>query len=63
MSTQSEIERIAEQVIEEHNQSEDFKDRFLKFYQNTIEDNLGNTSLDRLIDSVELPEEDELDGS
>lgn len=63
MSSQIDTERIAEKVMEEHNQSDEFKDRFLNFYKNTIEDNLGNTSLDRLIDNVELPEEDELDGS
>jgi predicted transcriptional regulator len=63
MSSQSEIEEIADKVIDEYDQSEDFKDRFLNFYENTVENNLGSTSLERLIDNVELSEEEELDGS
>lgn len=63
MSSQSEIEEIADKVMDEYDQSEDFKDRFLNFYENTVENNLGSTSLERLIDNVELPEEEELDGS
>lgn len=63
MSSKSEIEEIADKVMEEYDQSEDFKDRFLNFYENTVENNLGSTSLERLIDNVELSEEEELDGS
>lgn len=63
MSSQSEIEQIADKVIDEYDQSKAFKDRFLNFYENTIENNLGSTSLERLIDNVELSEEEELDGS
>lgn len=62
MSSKIDIERIADKVMEEHNQSDQFKDRFLQFYQNTVEDNLGTNDLGGLIDRVELPEEDELDG-
>ena len=61
MTTQSDIEEIAEKAMEKHDQSDDFKDRFMNFYVNTVENNLGNTSLERLIDSVELSEEDKLD--
>jgi hypothetical protein len=63
MAEQPDIEEIAEEVMNEYNQSEEFKDRFMTFYENTVENNLGNTSLERLIDNVELPEEDQLDGS
>lgn len=63
MSSQSKIEEIADKVMDEYDQSEDFKDRFLNFYENTVENNLGSTSLERLIDNVELSEEEELDGS
>jgi predicted transcriptional regulator len=63
MTSQSEIEEIADKVMDEYDQSEDFKDRFLNFYENTVENNLGSTSLERLIDNVELSEEEELDGS
>lgn len=62
-TTPSEIEQIAKQVTERHGQSEDFKERFVTFYDNTITNNLGGTSLERLIDSVDLPEGEELDGS
>jgi len=61
MTSQSEIEEIADKVMDEYDQSEDFKDRFLNFYENTVENNLGSTSLERLIDNVELSEEEELD--
>jgi len=63
MAEQPEIEEIADQVMDEYNQSEEFKDRFMNFYENTIENNLGSTSLERLIDNVELHEEEQLDGS
>jgi hypothetical protein len=63
MSSQSEIEEIADQVMDGYDQPEDFKNRFLNFYENTVENNLGSTSLERLIDNVELSEEEELDGS
>jgi len=61
MTTRTEIEEIAEKAMEKYDQSDDFKDRFMNFYVNTVENNLGNTSLERLIDSVELSEEDKLD--
>lgn len=63
MASRSEVEKIAEEVIENQNQPDEFKDRFMNFYENTVENNLGGTSLQRLIDNVELPEEEELDGS
>ncbi|MDZ7735942.1 MAG: CxC ATPase DNA modification system associated small protein [Gammaproteobacteria bacterium] len=63
MTDQRDIEEIADEILEEYDQSEDFKDRFMNFYENTVENNLGGTSLERLIDNVELSEEEELDGS
>lgn len=60
---QSEIEKIAEEVMEKHEQSEKFKKRFIKFYENTVNNNLGGTSLERLIDNVELSEEEKVNGS
>lgn len=63
MADQPDIEEIAEEVMDEYNQSEEFKDRFMTFYENTVENNLGSTSLERLIDNVELLEEEKLDGS
>ena len=63
MSEQRDIEEIADEVLDRYDQSEDFKDRFMNFYENTVENNLGGTSLERLIDKVELSEEEELDGS
>jgi len=63
MAEQPDIEEIAERVMDEYNQSEEFKDRFMNFYENTVENNLGSTSLERLIDNVELPEEEKLNES
>lgn len=62
MDIDPEINRIAEKVTSEYGQSDDFKNRFLKFYENVIENNLGSDSLERLINNVELPESEELDG-
>jgi hypothetical protein len=63
MTDRPDIEEIAEQVLDEYDQSEEFNDRFMNFYENTVENNLGSTSLERLIDNVGLPEEEKLDGS
>lgn len=63
MTDQRDIEEIADEVLDKYDQSEDFKDRFMNFYENTVENNLGGTSLERLIDNVELSDEEELDGS
>lgn len=63
MTDKRDIEEIADDILDEYDQSEDFKDRFMNFYENTVENNLGGTSLERLIDNVELSEEEELDGS
>lgn len=58
-----EIERIANEVLDEHNQSEAFKSRFVNFYQNAVQNNLSRNSLEKLIKQVEIPEGDELNGS
>ena len=63
MTDNTKIKEIASDVTEEYGQSEEFTQRFMKFYDNALQNNLGGTSLERLIDSVELPEEDEMDES
>ena len=60
---QSEIEKIADEVMEKHRQSDEFKKRFIKFYKNTLNNNLGGTSLELLMDNVELPEGEKVNGS
>jgi hypothetical protein len=57
------IERIAHEVLDDYDQSEAFKKRFLKFYENAVQTYPDRSSLERLIEQVELPEEEELDGS
>jgi hypothetical protein len=58
-----EVEEIVEQVMEEHDQSEVVKERFLNFYENALENNFGGNDLHGLINTVELKEEDRMDGS
>jgi len=58
-----EVEDIAEKVMEKHGQSEEVKQQFLNFYQNTIDNNLGGNDLKSLINTIELSEEEKLDGS
>jgi hypothetical protein len=63
MSLQPEIEEAVDEVMLEYDQPEEFRDKFVNFYENTLENNIGRSSLKRLIEKVELPEEEELDGS
>ena len=58
-----EIEKIAEEVMEEHGQSDEVKQQFLNFYENTIDNNLGGNDLQGLINTIELTDEEKLDGS
>lgn len=58
-----EVEEIAEEVMEEHGQSEETKQQFLNFYENTIENNLGGNDLKGLINTIEISEEEKLNGS
>ena len=58
-----EVEEIVEEVMEEHGQSDAVKERFLNFYENAIEENFGGNDLQGLINTVELTEEERLDGS
>jgi hypothetical protein len=58
-----EVEEIAEESMEEHGQSEEVKQQFLNFYENTIGNNLGGNDLKSLIKTIELSEEEKLDGS
>lgn len=58
-----EVEEIADEVMEEYGQSDDVKKRFLTFYENTVENNLGGNDLQGLINTIELTEKEKLDGS
>lgn len=58
-----EVEEIAEEVLEEYGQSDDVKERFLTFYENTVDNNLGGNDLQGLINTIGLTEEEKLDGS
>lgn len=57
------VEEIAEEVVEKHGQSDEVKQQFLSFYENTIDNNIGGNDLQGLINSIELTEEEKLDGS
>jgi len=61
--TKPEVEEIVEEVMEEHNQSDVVKQRFLNLYENVIHNNFGGNDLSRMIKTVELTEEERLDGS
>lgn len=61
--TKPEVEEIVEEVMEEHNQSDVVKQRFLNLYENVIYNNFGGNDLSRMIKTVELTEEERLDGS
>jgi len=58
-----EVEEIAEEVMDKHGQSDEVKQQFLNFYENTISNNLGGNDLQGLINTIELTEEEKLDGS
>jgi hypothetical protein len=58
-----EVEEIAEEVMDRHGQSDEVKQQFLNFYENTINNNLGGNDLQGLINTIELTEEEKLDGS
>lgn len=58
-----EVEQIADEVMEEYGQSDDVKQRFINFYENTVENNFGGADLQDLISTIELTKEEELDGS
>lgn len=58
-----EVKEIAEEVMEKHSQSDEVKQQFLNFYENTINNNLGGNDLQGLINTIELTEEEKLNGS
>jgi hypothetical protein len=58
-----EVEEIAEEVMDKHGQSDEVKQQFLNFYENTIDNNLGGNDLQGLINTIELTKEEKLDGS
>jgi len=57
------VEEIVDEIMEEYGQSDDVKQRFLNFYENTVDNNLGGNDLEGLISTIELTEEEKLDGS
>lgn len=57
------VEEIVDEIMEEYGQSDDVKQRFLNFYENTVDNNLGGNDLQGLISTIELTEEEKLDGS
>jgi len=57
------VEEIVDELIQEYGQSDDVKQRFLNFYDNTVDNNLGGNDLEGLISTIELTEEEKLDGS
>jgi len=63
MVTDSDVESIVSEVMEQYNQSDAVENRFLRFYENTLDNNLGRDDLQKLIDTIELTEEEKLDGS
>ena len=58
-----EVKDIAEEVMDKHGQSDEVKQQFLNFYENTINNNLGGNDLQGLINTIELTEKEKLDGS
>ena len=58
-----EVEEIAGKVMDKHGQSDEVKQQFLNFHENTIDNNLGGNDLQGLINTIELTEEEKLDGS
>ncbi|WP_330632927.1 CxC ATPase DNA modification system associated small protein [Halocatena halophila] len=61
--SKQDVEKIMKEVMEEHEQSDDVERRFLAFYENTVNNNFGGSDLQRLINSIELAEEEKLDES
>lgn len=59
----TEAKEIAKKLLDEHDQSETFINRFINFYGNITENNYTESSVERLIESVELSEEDRIDES
>jgi hypothetical protein len=55
------IEEIARDLLDEYDQPENFKNRFIKFYENITENNYDRNSVERLIENIELPEEEKID--
>lgn len=49
---------IAEEVLDEFDQSDGFKQRFTGFCENAMEGKAEDTDLDRLINNVELNEDE-----
>jgi hypothetical protein len=58
-----EFEEEAESVLSKHNQTTDFKQRFVGFCQNAMEGTAEEGDLERLIENVTLPEGESIDES
>jgi hypothetical protein len=63
MSDKFEFEGIAEEVLEEFNQDEAYKSRFIGFCQHAMKGTAEDSDLKRLIENVHLTEEERADES
>lgn len=54
----NEIEKVIEEVGKDYDQSKHFRQRFMGFYQNTVNNNLGSSDLRNLIEKVSIPDEE-----
>lgn len=63
MSSEFKFDKIATEVLEEYGQDGGFKQRFTGFCQMAMEGKAESSDLERLIENVQLPEEDQFDAS
>lgn len=61
MSDDFDYEAIAADVLEEFGQDESFEQRFIGFCQNAMEGKAEDSDLGRLIENVQLSEEEQVD--
>lgn len=59
MSDNFDYEEIAEAVLSEHGQGASFKQRFIGFCEHAMENKAEDDDLHRLIENVDLPQEDQ----
>lgn len=63
MTNDFEYDKIAKKVLTQYDQSTGFAQRFRTFCQNAMEGKAEETDLARLIENVELNEEEQVDES
>lgn len=63
MTDEFRFQRIAEEVLEEYDQNEAYKSRFVGVCQTAMEEGADKSDLIRLIENVELTEEELADES